>query len=225
MQAARSLGLAPQGRPAARLCARSSSFLALQHQRLSPVGLGAATVRRRCAVRVAASAAQPLLRAAAPLGRLAVRALPANLLAAAFAAARSGRMNPWIMAGLLVYCVGVTIYATNTRRQVELATASAAGTIDAADTSASLASTTTSLTSASLASVDVADASGQTQAAGEDKKKERSEVCKVCGGTGQVSYENHMQAYDGTVCPCCLGKGRVKRYQGNLISALLSFDP
>ena len=41
----------------------------------------------------------------------------------------------------------------------------------------------------------------------------------------QVSYENHMQAYDGTVCPCCLGKGRVKRYQGNLISALLSFDP
>ena len=93
MQAARSLGLAPQGRPAARLCARSSSFLALQHQRLSPVGLGAATVRRRCAVRVAASAAQPLLRAAAPLGRLAVRALPANLLAAAFAAARSGRMN------------------------------------------------------------------------------------------------------------------------------------
>ena len=34
--------------------------------------------------------------------------------------------------------------------------------------------------------MDVADASGQTQAAGEDKKKERSEVCKVCGGTGQV---------------------------------------
>lgn len=41
----------------------------------------------------------------------------------------------------------------------------------------------------------------------------------------QVSYENHMQAYDGTTCPCCLGKGRVKRYQNNLISALLSFDP
>lgn len=177
MQAALSLGPAPLGRPAARLCSRSSSFLALQHQRLSPVGLGAASVRRRCAARVAASAAQPLLRAAAPLGRLAVRALPANLLAAAFAAARSGRMNPWIMAGLLVYCVGVTIYATNTRRQAEVATATAAAsTLDATDASASLSSTA----SASLSSID------STEAAGQDKKKERSEVCKVCGGTGQV---------------------------------------
>lgn len=173
MQAALSLGPAPLGRPAARLCSRSSSFLALQHQRLSPVGLGAASVRRRCTARVAASAAQPLLRAAAPLGRLAVRALPANLLAAAFAAARSGRMNPWIMAGLLVYCVGVTIYATNTRRQAEVA---AASTLDATDASASLSSTA----SASLSSID------STEAAGQNKKKERSEVCKVCGGTGQV---------------------------------------
>lgn len=176
MQAASSLGLAPLGRPQARLCSRSSSFLALQHQRLAPAGLGAASVRRRLAARVAASAAQPLLRAAAPLGRLAVRALPANLLAAAYAAARGGRMNPWIMAGLLVYCVGVTIYAANTRRQVATA---AAGTLDAApasDASGSLSSSA----SASLSSVDAVEAAGQ------DKKKERSEVCKVCGGTGQV---------------------------------------
>jgi type IV secretory pathway VirB6-like protein len=131
---------------------------------------------------VAASAAQPLLRVAAPLGRLAVRALPANLLAAAFAAARSGRMNPWIMAGLLVYCVGVTIYATNTRRQVEVATATAASSLDATSASGSLASASAS---ASLSSVD-AEAASKAAAAGQDKKKERSEVCKVCGGTGQV---------------------------------------
>lgn len=41
----------------------------------------------------------------------------------------------------------------------------------------------------------------------------------------QVSYENHAASYDGSVCPCCLGKGRVKHKTNNLISALLSFDP
>lgn len=35
-------------------------------------------------------------------------------------------------------------------------------------------------------------------------KKEDRVVCKVCGGSGQVAYENHMTLYDGTTCPCCL---------------------
>lgn len=34
-----------------------------------------------------------------------------------------------------------------------------------------------------------------------------------------------MEAYDGSMCPCCLGKGRVKHNKNNLIAALLSFDP
>lgn len=75
---------APQGRLGTPLCSRSSSFVAMQQglRCRGPLVLPRAARRPVCA---AASAAQPLLRAAS---RLVVRTLPAQWLAAAFGAAR-----------------------------------------------------------------------------------------------------------------------------------------
>lgn len=97
MQPAASVGRcgpAQGGGPHHRLCAGSSSLVALKAVHgcgfaLRSSGLGGLSLRRRALARggsrVTASAAQPLVRAAS---RLVVRTLPANLVAGLFAAAR-----------------------------------------------------------------------------------------------------------------------------------------
>lgn len=181
-----------------RLCSRAAGFLGAKQLGLArqPLSLGAAT-RRRAAGRVAASAAQPLLRAAS---RLALRTLPANLLAGMFAAARAGRFGPIIVAGLLAYSVGVTLYAANTRRQVLAAAAaatSAPASVDAPPSASSSSGSGSLFASVSLSSADLAPESlAEAMAvatmeppaapAPEEPREPRSEVCRVCGGNGKV---------------------------------------
>lgn len=207
-------GLTPQGGSPPALCSRSSNFLAAKalhglRPRALPLGLAPAA-RRRATGRVAASAASPLLRAA--VSRVAVRVLPAQLLAALFAAARSGRAGPYIMAALVAYSVGVTVYAARAQRQATRAAAAAVVAQAATDPAASSAaadgitleslSASTSGSSLSLSSVDLEPTSmAEAMAAAavappeqpkpKERKEGRSEACKVCGGSGQVRVRLH----------------------------------
>ena len=178
--------------------------------RALPLGLAPAA-RRRATGRVAASAASPLLRAA--FSRVAVRVLPAQLLAALFAAARSGRAGPYIMAALVAYSVGVTVYAASRpatghprrggggrRTGGDRPPQPAAQPPTASPSRACLPSTSGS--SLSLSSVDLEPTSmAEAMAAAavappeqpkpKERKEGRSEACKVCGGSGQVRVRLH----------------------------------
>ncbi|KAL4423927.1 hypothetical protein ABPG75_001228 [Micractinium tetrahymenae] len=199
---------------------------------------------------LASAAAQPLLRVA---GRLAARVLGSGVLLNLARGARgalSGRAGPFVFAGLLAYSVAVTLYAAQANRAASAASASSSSTLEvepleldapesfaeavaasaladlppaspSAELERKLEKMRAAAAAASLASTD-GDAPAPAQPA---VKKEDRVVCKVCGGSGQVAYENHMMSYDGTVCPCCLGKGTVKNKRGDLISCLLTFDP
>lgn len=123
-------------------------------------------------------------------------------------AVRSGRMGPLIMVGLVAYSVGVTIYAAGGRRPEVAAGAAAAASQqgqqqagaaggDPYGSSTSGSSSGSNLASLSvLASTDAPESMAEALAAAavapaavkkpREKKEDKSEVCKVCGGSGQV---------------------------------------
>lgn len=136
-------------------------------------------------------------------------------------------------AGLVAYSIAVTLYAAQAGRSASTAasagsTSSVSGTIDpplegletvagAAEADAgapqSFAEAVAATSVADLAQPPSAElerklqkarAAAAASAAPAAPKKEDRVVCKVCGGSGQVSYENHMTSADGTICPCCL---------------------
>lgn len=228
-------------------------LMRLQAQALRGRGGGVALTRRAAlAPRVAAvplASAQPVLRVA---GHLAARVVGSGALLNLARSARgalSGRAGPIVFAGLLAYSVAVTLYAAQAASRAN-GVAAAGGSSSTAvaeppevEAPESFAEAVAASALADLppgpsfAELDrklerlqagsaVAVASPALAAAAQPAaKKEDRVVCKVCGGSGQVAYENHMTLYDGTTCPCCLGKGTVKNKRGDLISCLLTFDP
>lgn len=220
-------------RAACALASRGSTFLApsggLQQRRQQQQ----LAVRRPLATRAAAvPLAQPLLRVA---GRLVARLLGSSVLLNLARGARgsfAGRVGPILFAFLAAYSVAVTVYATRGIGAGSLASTDAqAPTAEALESpAAAVAASVLSPPPPSeglerkLQQVKAAVASKKEEAAA-SKKEEARKVCKVCGGSGKVNYENHMTEYDGTLCPCCLGKGSVKSGKGDLFSCLLSFDP
>lgn len=184
-----------------------------------------AAVQRRQARRVstaaAASLAQPALRAA---GRLAARAFGTSFLLNLVRGARgaiTGRAGPFLFAGLVAYSVAVTLYAAQaSSRASSLAGTSVASTASefgsepsqqpepAAPESFAAAVAATAVVAPPAPSGELErrlqQARQQAEAAA---KREERVTCKVCGGSGVVSYENHMTQEEGTICPCCLVRG------------------
>jgi hypothetical protein len=142
--------------------------------------------------------------------RVAARTLPAWLAAAR--SLSSARVSPLLVFALVAYSVGVTIWATSSRTTATSSStvSSEAPAIDPSEGVAAVAKAAVAAapapTSGKGAAVQQAFANDLKQAAAKDDGRI---VCKVCNGSGEVFYDNHMESEGGMICPCCLVRSGV----------------
>lgn len=194
----------PSGtRPQSRLCSRASAFVQLSGLRIQPPSAASLLARPavRGSTRVAASAAQPLLRVA---GRIAVRTLPAWWAAAARSLG-SARVSPLVVGVLLVYSVGVTLWvARNNRGETSSSSGGEAAGSEPSSSAAAQPTTTVAATRAAVVVAPPVPAARAAQPKAAQPTNDGRVTCKVCAGSGQVSFEDHPTFEEGTICPCCL---------------------
>lgn len=181
--------------------------------------VGAGSAQAPVATNGAVASAAPLLHV---VRRVAARTLPAWLAAAR--SLNSARVSPLLVAALVVYSVGVTVWAATSRTATAAATSSASGSSEATalDPVVQAASTATPAAEAGRgAAVQQAAKSLQQAAAAKDDGRV---ACRVCNGRGEVFYNNHMESDGGaSICPCCLvrpgARFRLRGVSRNLILA------
>jgi len=139
---------------------------------------------RTTALPPCASVGPLIVRSIGPIGRLVARVLGVNFLRSARSALQ-GRATPYVLAGLAIYSVAVTLYAAQATKAVS--SASAGGSLTGS-TSGEESTAQQSLAEAAVAAQATALPLEQPQvkAAATAAKKDDRVVCKVCGGSGQV---------------------------------------